>query len=275
MRKTFVSILLVSLAALFSCRPSTTESEETEKDPVELPCESSGTQPPPYSFSSTNLGKLVRLVADGDSVNAPQKLEVLLIESCKLLFEQRLPNSLSAESTYSLANLEYNSAHHLVGISGNRAIYALQADSLFLVGPLEPTFAHQTMAADAQSGQILHLEVWEDFLVGYSQDFGSFVFDFRQPQRPSGILPFREWELESGHYHSLFLLPSGDNLFQALLPVFDFESGTIRVESFFPKPVEMNVEDQPQVEEGSPMIELIHSGGEHIEINLASGKAVQ
>jgi hypothetical protein len=227
-------------------------------------------------FHSQSTRQVIRILPDSAQNGAFRKLVVLNAEDCSLQREHSLPSDPNDPTNYRLADLEYNSTFHFLGIAGDGQLYCYRLDSLKLVGPFEPQFVHTPIMEDAQSGQIQRLELWEEFLVGYMEDYGPFAYDLRPLSEPRPILPFREWKTEDGEYHSLFLFPGREEgFYQPLVPIYDQQTHTINLEVFFPEPVSIDLDAQPDPADNGPIIELIHSGGEVLEINMASGMAIQ
>lgn len=268
-----LAILLTLSGIGFAC-DSVEQGSEPESPTANYPCLQSDSLITEHYFHSQQSRRVLRILSD-ESTGAFQKLEVLNDSDCEVLDAQLLPNTQDGPANYRLAELEYNSLLHFVGISGYKEVFYYQLDSLYLGGPLSPSFGHPVYMEDAQSGQILRLEVWEDFLIGYAEGCGAFVYDLRSLRDARSLLPFQEWEMASGTYHSLFLLPTDNNLYQPIMPVLDAQSGLINLELFFPKPVRIDPDNQPVFEETSPVLKLMHSGGEILEINMESGKAIQ
>jgi hypothetical protein len=123
-----------------------------------------------------------------------------------------------------------------VAISGFSNIYVDDIEADRLSEPLQPTFGDGREAVDAQSGMIARLEVWENFLIGYSQDMGTFVFDFSDKNAPKPILPYAEDEQEGGEFGSLFLLPSQSGGMQALVPRYDMDEDIFAINPLLSEP---------------------------------------
>lgn len=166
-------------------------------------------------------------------------LEIYDGSSCTLVDRHELPVSGSPDYAYLLAQINYNNASELVGIRGYQAVYVYDLARRRLLPRLEPQFRTQRYGTDAQSGQINHLEVWEDHLIGYAEDLGSFAFDLSDPDNPKPVLPFAEYRRPDDQWSSLFLLPSVDR-YQALIPRFDAGSGQYDINPLLPEPQAIN-----------------------------------
>jgi len=267
--------LLFSLVvlALSACGPQEDQQEEIARRSL---CFEGDSIPAERYFHSQSTGQVIQILPDTSHGGAFRKLVVLSDKNCSLQDERVLPSDVDQPIDYRLADLKYNSAFHFLGISGNGSIYCYRLDSLSLAGPFEPKFIHPTIGEDAQSGQIVRLELWEEFLVGYSEDYGPFAFDLRHLPQAEPISPFREWQTEQGRYHSLFLFPGNqEGYYQPIVPIYDQQTRTINLEIFFPEPVAIDLDKQPEPSRDGPIVQLIYSQGEVLEINMASGMAIQ
>ncbi|RMG82016.1 MAG: hypothetical protein D6714_12025 [Bacteroidetes bacterium] len=169
-------------------------------------------------------------------------LEVFEAQSCDRIQKEILPVDVSPDFPYTIADRTYNKANQIIGIKGYRTIYCYDARARKLSPPLQPRFLNERFGEDAQSGMIRHLEVWEDYLIGYAQDMGVFVFDLTATP-PKSVLPAAEYEIVEGEvYNQLFLLRSGQETWQALLPDFDAESGTLKIQTLFDQPKKLNTQ---------------------------------
>jgi len=93
-------------------------------------------------------------------------------------------------------------------------------------------------AGDAETGRVLRLEVWGNYLIGFAQGNGAFVYDLENPLEPKPILPIAEYKQKDERYSSLFLLPSEkkNESYQAIFPRYDEETGTFGIVSLFERP---------------------------------------
>ncbi len=266
-------IIAAALLNVLSCGP---QKPSPDKKQVQAACLPADSLSDDHYFHSQPTGQVIRILPDSAQNGAFRKLEILEAEDCSLQREHWLPSDADDPTSYRLADLEYNSAYHFLGIAGDGQLFCYRLDSLKLIGPFKPEFSHPTVMEDAQSGQIQRLELWEEFLLGYMEDYGPFAYDLRPFPEPSPILPFREWRTEDGQYHSLFLFPGREEgFYQPLVPIYDQQANTINLEVFFPEPVFIDPDEQPEPTDDSPIVKLIHSEGEVLEINMASGMAIQ
>ncbi|HFC00648.1 MAG TPA: hypothetical protein ENJ53_07570 [Phaeodactylibacter sp.] len=193
---------------------------------------------------------LVCIVAD-DSVkdkrgkNSHRILEIYNTNTCKLIKREVLPENISSDFPYQIADIIYNNNSHLVAIKGYGEIYCYDVEHHTLLQPMIPSFLSERIAADAQSGSIKHLEVWENYLIGYAEDIGAFVFDMTDTQHPKPLLPAAEYDLSDGEgedFASLFFLKSENgNTFQAIAPDYDYDENKFQVNALFETPKNMNI----------------------------------
>ncbi len=170
--------------------------------------------------------------ADANLGDSHRILEIYDTKSCNQLKKEVLPVNVSPDYPYYLAQITYNKSSHLVGIRGFDKIYCYDVDKQQLLPALEPQFMSERFAEDAQSGMIKHLEVWEDYLVGYAQDMGVFAFQLGDDV-PKKIMPFAEYALDETNFHPLFLLESKEGAYQALVPDYDLNTGTFNINPLF------------------------------------------
>ena len=88
-----------------------------------------------------------------------------------------------------------------------------------------------------QTGMIQHLELWEDYLIGYATSEGCFAFDLSDPMNAKPVLAAAEFSGENMPYNSLFFLESDGQGHQAILPSFDMDTGEFSVNPLFDRPL--------------------------------------
>ncbi len=204
--------------------------QEDTSTPVEKPkqpdCEIDGTVLDGNVFWAKEANVLVCIVAgeetkDEDYGDSHRILEIYDGNNCELIEKQVLPVNVSPDFAYKIADRTYNKLNQMVAIKGFDQIYCYDAKNRKLTAPLKPQFINERYAEDAQSGMIKHLEVWENYLIGYAVDMGVFVFKLNGAEARN-VEPFAEFEISEGErYHSLFMLQSENNTYQALIPDYD------------------------------------------------------
>lgn len=221
----------------------TTTATMTAPAEVKKPdCPKEGTMLEGNEFWAEDVNKIVRIVAteetkDPNLGDSHRFLQVYNGENCELLDQQVLPVDMSADFAYTIADITYNNDSKMVAIQGFKKIYTYNVQEGKLFRAVEPKFINERYLEDAQSGQIKRLEVWENYLIGYAQGMGSFVFNLENGQ-PEAVEPFAEFEiLEGERYNSMFLLKSKDDTYQAILPTYDLNNMEFKVNPMLPEPM--------------------------------------
>lgn len=262
MKSAFHNLLIVfALTSLFACGSDTTDTADNSNSDIKIGAKSDTTASMPIAaeiqkpacekvgkmldgneFWAQNVNKLVRIAAtdetkDANTEESHRVLQVYDGTDCKLIYQKVLPVDMSPDFAYSIADITYNTDSKIIAIQGVKKIYCydLLQDKLFRA--VEPTFLNERFAEDAQSGQIKRLEVWENYLIGYAQDMGSFVFSLENGQ-PEVVEPFAEYEiLEGERYNSMFLLKSKNKTYQAIVPTCDVNTMEFKVNPILPEPL--------------------------------------
>lgn len=172
-------------------------------------------------------------------------LEVYNTGNCELIYKKILPVNSSPDFPYTIADIIYNKNSNLIAIKGYASVFCYDVKNQKMLEELIPDFLNERIAADAQSGQIKHLEVWENYLIGYCNDIGAFAFDLTDIKTPKVLLPSAEYDLSDGEgedFSSLFFLKSeNENTFQAIAPNYDYDENKFNVNVLFDVPKKMNV----------------------------------
>lgn len=192
---------------------------------------------------------LVCIVAD--EKGSHRKLEIYNTSTCELIKSEILPINISPDSPYLIADIIYNKNSHLVAIKGYGAVYCYDVENQKLMDALVPDFLNERIAADASSGKIKHLEVWENYLIGFAEDIGAFVFDLTDTANPKNLLPAAEFDLSEGEdFSSLFFLKSqnGKDTYQAISPSYDYNKFKLQINPLFeaPKNVDISIPKKDQ-----------------------------
>lgn len=239
-------LIILNFGLFISCvsEGPTTNNDSTTSDTTEQPsdyqedtpgvttsptkptCETEGTVLDGNVFWAKEANILVCITAgaetkDEEYGDSHRILEVYNGENCELIEKTILSVNVSPDFPYYIADRSYNQVNQWIAIKGFDKIYCYDAKNQKLSAPLSPKFLNERYAEDAQSGMIKRLEVWEDYLIGYAQDMGVFVFDLSNGEAKS-VEPFAEYEIVEGEsYHSLFMLQSANNTAQVLFPSYD------------------------------------------------------
>ena len=186
-------------------------------------------------------------------------VEVYDTRSCELISRRVLPVNSSPDYPYYAAEISYHNIHRMVAFRGVDSIFLFDAAARRWLPALSPGFSSPRQETDSQSGEILHLEVWEDYLIGFCRDFGAFAFDLKDRSKPSGLLPFAEFEAAPSDFRALFLIPSGIDTFQAIIPGFQQGNEAFTVLPILDAPTPLNV-DNPVRTQKTPYLVLRKSG---------------
>ncbi len=174
---------------------------------------------------------------DRDYGPSHRVLLVYQLPECKLLDRQILPIAVSPDYPYRFADRQYNRVSHMVGLWSNHQFFCYDLSAQQLFGAMVPRYPVERPLVDAQSGQILHLELWETYLMGTARDFGSFAYQIPLEGPPEPLLPLAEYENGAGNrYHSLFLLPV-DEGYQVIIPHYEAMRDSFSLRPLFDQPV--------------------------------------
>ena len=167
-------------------------------------------------------------------------LEVYDTRTCTVINREVLPVNMSPDFPYYIADIIFNKNSHLVAIKGFGNVYCYDAKGQKLLEPLVPEYVNERVVQDAQSGQVKHLEVWENYLIGYASDLGGFVFDLSDVENPKALKPAIEYDLSDGEgedFSSLFFLKSeNEKTYQIIVPFYDNEEMKFNVNALFETP---------------------------------------
>ena len=188
---------------------------------------------------------LIAVTADSTTLDdefgaSHRVLEIYNTETCEQIGREVLPVNVSPDFPYFLAEITYNNESDLVGIRGARTIYIYDVANRRLLPPLKPQYLSTRLTEDAQSGNILRLEVWENYLIGFAEDEGTFAFDLDNAETPQAILPIAEFKTTETEYIPLFAFPSSDGMVQLTLPAYNRETDEYSINALYPTPQKIN-----------------------------------
>ncbi len=194
-------------------------------------------------------GRLVCIMADSSTYDpafgmSHRILEIYNTYTCSLELKLTLPVNMSPDFPYFLADINYNNDSKIVAVKAAKTVYCLDLETKKMLPLLIPSFKNTRESVDASSGNIIRLELWEDFLIGYAQDRGTFVFDLSPKSGPKPVLPFAEYKLGDTRFNSLFLLASENNTSQAILPNYDWEAEVFSINPIFKTPISISTDVQ-------------------------------
>lgn len=180
---------------------------------------------------------------DADYGDSYRVLEIYDTRNCSLIERKVLPVNVSPDFPYFVAEISYNKVHEMAAVRGFNTIHLYDAEKRRWLPELKPKFASARNGADAQSGMIQRLELWEDYLIGYAQDFGAFAFNLANKAQPAPVLALAEYKPASGAAQALFLLPV-QGAFQVISPSYDANAGTFSINPMLDAPVALKTDIQ-------------------------------
>lgn len=257
MKKQFFFLCIWGLALLvMACGGETPSQEKTGDQPQDSSSVAANAIPAQPSHNCTPAGKMLdgnqlfirqaqRLMVivadsstfDSDLGDSHRILEVYNTANCERIDRKVLDINESPDFPYYLAQINYNNGTTIVGIRGASNVYCYDVGNLKLSKAIQPKFLNERLSEDAQSGHILRLEVWEDFLVGFSQDKGVFAFSVAKNEMTvKPVLPIAEFQTAEGGYNSLFAFPFPEGKTQLALPDYTYESDVFSINPMFEEP---------------------------------------
>ena len=188
--------------------------------------------------------RLISISADSTTYDTKfgdshRKLTIYNSSNCQPIFNWTLPINTSPDYPYYLADLTYNKNSHLVAIKGHRTIHCLDLNTNKILPPVRPSFTSNRVTQDAQSGTLIRLEVWEEYLIGYAQDMGAFVFKIEKNTALKPIMPYAEYQVFDTYFNSLFLIHSNGHKTQAILPQYDWDQEQFSIHPIFTEPIDL------------------------------------
>jgi len=157
---------------------------------------------------------------------------------CKTILRETLPVNMSPDFPYYLNANTYEPLNKVICSQGYEAVICYDAVAKKLLPQMKPKYLMKRSAEDAQSGLPAGLEIWNQFLIGNTLDFGSYVFDLSSKRKPKAVLPNAEYRNpEDESYTSLFLLEGKGGLYQAFVPTLNEDQDGTEVKRMFKKPL--------------------------------------
>jgi len=170
---------------------------------------------------------------------------------CKTLLRETLPVNMSPDFPYYLNTNTYEPLNKVICSQGYDGVICYDAVAKKLLPQLKPKYLTERTAEDAQSGMPTGMEIWNQYLIGNTLDFGSYVFDLSNKKKPMSILPNAEFQNpEDESYTSMFLLEGKDGLLQAFIPTLNEDQDGTEVKRMFKKPIAVSCSISFSLERG-------------------------
>lgn len=230
---------------LFSCNPPAPRVDDNIDTPTfdkktatvhKKDCAFNGEVLTQNKYLLRDLKKFIVLSMSEDKPSGV--LEVYNSLDCSLLKQIELPVNGSPNVPYYLAQIMYNKNSNVIGIRGLDKICLYNAQRDTLTPPLMPKYFSKRSSENEEANHILHVEVWENYLLGFAKENGAFIFNIEDITTPKSILPIAEIKKTDKEYSSLFLLPSNVNkqAYQAIFPQFNYDLNRFEIRSLFDEP---------------------------------------
>lgn len=190
--------------------------------------------------------QLVCIVADSTTVDmdfgeSHRILEVYDTKDCSLVSRETLPVNYSPDFPYYINLESFEAQNKVICTQGYEYTFCYDVVNRKMLPRLEAQFLNERSSEDAQSGAPRGLKLWEQILFGYAQDYGAFAFDLSNKATPKALLPTAEFALPDRElYHSLFLMPTGEDRYQALVPIMEEEETSFEVRALFKQARKIN-----------------------------------
>ena len=265
--------------------PTDTPPTETPQDEPEVPLPTSHNCKPKGSVLEDNqiwlraTQTLLAIEADDatfeENVGESHRiLRAYNTANCEMAFEEILPINESPDFPYFIATINYNRNSKLVAIQAAREVLLYDVENQALLSRLRPNFRKQPPSADAQSGLIQSLELYENYLFGYAADFGFFAFDLRQKQNVKPLLTEANFTASNAQ-RALFFVASNNNQHQALITSYNDE-GQFKINALLEKPSNLNTQINDRVRNNRFIIisENINGNKKPIAIDMQKGAKV-
>lgn len=259
MRKFIITTLSLALFFLMSCESGTPQQSNTQIDestteqdtpkPVKnRDCPITGNVLEGNKVVLAEKQLIAYILADSTTYNedfgdSHRVLAIYNAENCEEVQRLTLPENTNPDYAYYLAKVNYNNTGNILGIRGFDKVYCYDLEAKKLLTALQPAYLSERYGEDAQSGMILRAEVWENFLIGFARDEGTFAFDLSDKSAIKKILPIAEYEINETEFASLFAFPMENGGQQLVLPQYDIEKDEFSINPILKeaKAVETNI----------------------------------
>ncbi len=192
-------------------------------------------------------------------------------QTCRRIAHELLPVDGSDDYPYYLANLQYIRFTRVAGIRGDRTVIGFDIDKRAALPPVTPDFGKLGRATGPDFGRIVHLEALEQFLIGYAQEAGSFIYriengklDQLQPLATGPALG------EEAPLRLFILDHRQDGTSYLCVPTYDMNEGSFRPDMLFPSAVNLRPGAAKQLGKNFAKVQL--SDGTLYLIDLRNGR---
>jgi len=262
MRKHIFLAIFGGCLFLYSCKSDPNSSANTSKSAKTIDTLSqlkSLTNPSaiPTSHNCTVRGKMVEdndfwipeeqlwicivadnITRDADFGDSYRIFDVYDTKNCSPLKRKVLPVNNSPDFPWYLFQNTYEEKNKVICTSGYEFTFCYDVENRELLPRLKPAFLLPRTALDAQSGLTLSMAIYDRYLFGFAQDLGYFAYNLTDKKNIKTFLPTSEYySKKENQFHSLFLLPSGDKTYQAIIPTLDINEGKISLSTLWKKPL--------------------------------------
>ncbi|MEL7118547.1 MAG: hypothetical protein AAFO07_03880 [Bacteroidota bacterium] len=118
-------------------------------------------------------------------------------------------------------------------LATDESIYSFAPKEKELKKLMEPTYYEKRFSLDAQSGSILELKFWNNYLWGYATDFGVFAFEYDAEEKEfKPFIPVGEYTVREGEYNSLFNIKSLSGEMTCVVPLKSNSKTSINFQTF-------------------------------------------
>lgn len=290
MRILRLPLLLMTLLVFISCSQegpsSTTGQTEQESDTsdinsrtaessLDLACEPDAEVLEENRLLIRELGLGVFIAADSttydEGLGQSHRLLIAMdLSNCEEVDRRLLPVNVSPDFPYYLADISYHRTRGVVAVKGLKTVLCYDLKSKTVFGPVGPEYKSKRELADAQSGNIQRLEIWEEYIIGYATDLGPFSFTIEADNSLKPYLP----AVEFPDFGALFLVPTTDDRVQAIIPSMEDQPPYgFAIETLFEQPMEL--EGEPLAL--PPYYALLGqtANGKHVVVNIRNKKRME
>ncbi len=234
-------------------------------------CEPEGEILPGNSFDKFPPYLLTIAAHADETTPAHRYVDLYDRQTCERIAHHLLPQDGSDDYPYYLANLQYIRFTRVAGIRGDRTVVGFDIDRREALPPVTPDFGKLDRVIGPDFGRIVHLEALEQFLIGYAQEAGSFIYRIEEGKldqlQPLATGPVRGEEAP----RRLFVLDHRqDGTSYLCVPTYDMEEGSFRPDMIFPAAVNLRAGASRQLNKNFARVQL--ADGTLYLVDLRNGR---